>query len=48
MKTHRSYNRNNVGYESTKLDRLAKIIDQIMNFFISDFKTVVKPIQEVR
>ena len=33
MQTHRSYNRNNVGYESVKIDKHTKIIDQIMNFF---------------
>ena len=33
MQTHRSYNRNKVGYESIKIDKDCKVIDQIMDFF---------------
>lgn len=37
--SHRSFNRNNVPYESMKIDKHCKMIDQILNFFTSDLKT---------
>jgi hypothetical protein len=48
MQTHRSYNRNNVTYESLKIDKHVKIIDQIMNFLENDLRTSVRPIVEER
>ena len=48
LQTHRSYNRNNVVYESIKIDKHCKIIDQIINFFETDIKNMVKPINEER
>lgn len=44
MLTHRSYNRNNVAFESNKIDKQCKIIDQIINFFLSDSKKSGKTI----
>lgn len=38
LMSHRSFNRNNVGYESLKIDKHCKIIDQILNFFINDHR----------
>ena len=38
LQSHRSYNRNNVGYESLKIDKHCKMIDQIMNFIETDTK----------
>ncbi len=48
MQSHKSYNRNNVTYESIKINKHCKIIDQIMNFFLSESKFISKAIIEER
>jgi hypothetical protein len=39
LMSHKSFNRNNVPYESMKIDKHCKMIDQILNFFINDHKS---------
>lgn len=45
MQSHKSFNRNNVVYESTKIDKHCKIIDQMLNFFENDSRTTAKVIK---
>lgn len=41
LMSHKSFNRNNVPYESMKLDKHCKMIEQILNFFVNDQKSNV-------
>lgn len=48
IQSHKSYNRNNVAFESVKIDKLCKILDQILNFFVCDAKEASRMIIEER
>lgn len=48
LMSHRSFNRNNLPYESQRIDRHCRIIDQLLNFMANEQRNYVREIKEER